>query len=71
MTKKDYPQDAFRPEDLLDFIELPVFTKRWKALGLNDDEDLLGLQLLIMAAPKQARTKWMKSPMRLSDISTC
>jgi hypothetical protein len=45
----------FRPEDLLDFIELPVFTKRWAALGLDDDEDLAGLQLRIMAGPKAAK----------------
>ena len=55
MTNRGYPQDAFRPEDLLDFIELPAFTKRWKALGLDDENDLLGLQLLIMAAPKKAK----------------
>ena len=49
------PQQAFQPEDLLDFIELPVFTKRWAALGLNDDEDLSALQLVIIAGPKIAK----------------
>jgi hypothetical protein len=49
-----YPQHAFRPEDLLDFLELPVFTKRWKALQLDDD-DLLALQIMIMTAPKKAK----------------
>ena len=45
----------FRAEDLLDFIELPIFTKRWAALGLDDDEDLAALQLFIMAGPKTAK----------------
>lgn len=49
-----YPKHAFRPCDLLDFIELPAFTKRWKALDLNDEEDLAALQLFIMAGPKKA-----------------
>ena len=50
-----YPRHAFSPEDLLDFLELPVFTKRWEALGLNDDDDLSALQLFIMAAPRKAK----------------
>ena len=33
---------------------MPVFTKRWAALGLDDDEDLSVLQLLIMAGPTAA-----------------
>ena len=45
----------FQPEDLLNFVELPIFTKRWATLGLNDDEDLGALQLLIMAGPKTAQ----------------
>jgi len=47
-----YPQHAWNPEDLLDFIELPQFTKRWEKLGLDDEEDLTALQLAIMAGPK-------------------
>jgi hypothetical protein len=42
------------PEDLLDFIELPSFTKRWAELGLNDEADLTELQLQIMDEPKRA-----------------
>jgi hypothetical protein len=48
-------QDAFRPEDLLDFIELPVFSRRWAKLGLDDEGDLSALQLSIMAAPHKAK----------------
>jgi hypothetical protein len=43
------------PRDLLDFIELPVFTRRWNALGLNDEEDLTTLQLVLMANPASGR----------------
>ncbi len=39
---------------ILDFIELPQFTRRWEKLGLDVEHDLLALQLLIMAEPKQA-----------------
>lgn len=45
----------FQPEDLLDFIELPIFTKRWAKLGLDDEGDLSALQLAIMAAPRKAK----------------
>jgi hypothetical protein len=44
-----------KPKDLLDFIELPVFTKRWERLGLNDEDDLTALQLAIMVDPKSAK----------------
>lgn len=47
-----YPDYAFRPEDLLDFIELRPFTKRWAELELDDEDDLTALQLIIMARPK-------------------
>jgi hypothetical protein len=47
-----YPQHFGRPEDLLDFIELPPFTRRWEKLGLDDEDDLTALQLFIMADPK-------------------
>jgi hypothetical protein len=49
-----YPQHALSPEDLLHFIETTVFTKAWEGLGLDDEEDLLALQLLIMSQPKAA-----------------
>jgi hypothetical protein len=50
-----YPDHRPRPEELLDFIELPVFTRRWKELGLDDEDDLAALQLFIMAEPKRAK----------------
>ena len=50
-----YPDHVFRPEDLLDFIELPAFTKRWAELGLDDEDDLTALQLFIMVEPKRAK----------------
>lgn len=50
--KFNYPVHAWNPEDLLDFIELPQFTKRWEKLGLDDEDDLTALQLTIMADPK-------------------
>jgi len=45
------PELTFEPEDLLDFIELPAFTRRWHLLGLDDEEDLSTLQRSIMANP--------------------
>lgn len=44
----------FGPEDLLDFVELPPFTKRWAELGLDDEADLTDLQLRIMQEPRRA-----------------
>jgi hypothetical protein len=29
------------------FIEVPLFSKRWKEIGLNDD-DLLALQIILL-----------------------
>ena len=42
----------FDTEDLLHFIELPQFTRRWEQLGLDDEVDLTALQLAIMANPR-------------------
>lgn len=39
------------PPFLLDFVELPAFTRRWKQLGLDEEDDLSSLQLEIMAQP--------------------
>ena len=50
-----YPQHALKPEDILDFIELPAFTRRWRQLGLDDENDLTALQLAIMMSPKAAK----------------
>ena len=47
----EYPKHVLQPEDLLDFIELPCFTARWDQLGLNDENDLCALQIMIMANP--------------------
>ncbi len=49
-----YPKHAFSPEDLLHFVELTEFTQAWDSLGLDDEDDLLALQLMIMTAPKKA-----------------
>ncbi|AMV23437.1 Toxin HigB-2 [Gemmata sp. SH-PL17] len=46
-----YPPHWFSPEDLLLFIELPHFSRRWEELGL-DDSDKSFLQALIMLSPK-------------------
>src|SRR2546427_733072 len=46
-----YPKHAFRPEDLLRFIELRPFADGWRDLKLNDDA-LLALQIMIMLNPK-------------------
>lgn len=40
-------------EDLLDFVELDIFTADWRRLRLDDD-DLLELQVSIMLSPKGA-----------------
>jgi hypothetical protein len=49
-----YPQHAFDPQDLLQFVELDEFIDDWKALGLDDDDDLWMLQIAIMADPAGA-----------------
>lgn len=33
------------------FIEVPLFTKRWKEIGL-DDADLLALQIMLLKDPE-------------------
>ncbi len=48
-----YPQHLLKPEDLLHFLEDAGFTLDWKELGLTDD-DLLALQVMIMAGGKNA-----------------
>jgi hypothetical protein len=47
-----YPRHAFNPEDLLHFIELREFTRGWDDLGLDDEDDLTALQIMIMIGPK-------------------
>jgi hypothetical protein len=46
-----YPSHWFTPEELLSFIELPSFTRRWEQLELTD-VDLEALQVIIMLRPK-------------------
>ncbi|HEY1377290.1 MAG TPA: hypothetical protein VGF55_10875 [Gemmataceae bacterium] len=45
-----HPGPGFQPEDLLTFIELRPFTRRWQQLKLTD-ADLQALQILIMTRP--------------------
>ena len=56
-SNKRYTLQYFKhildPEDLLNFIELPVFTRQWGTLGLDDDQDLSALQILVMLGPKR------------------
>ena len=33
------------------FIEVPIFTKRWKEIGLDDDA-LLSLQIMLLKDPE-------------------
>jgi hypothetical protein len=47
----EYPKHAFQPVDLVTFVELDGFSDDWKDLGLSDD-DLMALQIMIMAGPK-------------------
>lgn len=49
-----YSGHACKPEDFLHFVEYPAFSGDWDELGLNVDEDLLALQLMIMANPTGA-----------------
>ena len=46
-----YPKHWPAPEDLLNFVESTGFTEDWVGLGLDDEDDLLSLQLCIMAQP--------------------
>jgi hypothetical protein len=46
-----YPSHWFKPEELLSFIELRPFARRWEQLGLSDLE-LEALQVAIMLRPK-------------------
>lgn len=46
-----YPRHLPRPEDLLHFIESSEFSADWAKLGLDDEDDLVSLQLCLMAHP--------------------
>lgn len=48
-----YPKHLLDPEELMNFVELRPFSRRWDRLGLNTAEDLGSLQCSIMADPRQ------------------
>lgn len=50
-----YPKHWPAPEDLLNFVEATGFTEEWAALGLDDEDDLVSLQLCIMSHPEGDR----------------
>lgn len=47
-----FPGNMLHPEDLLHFVELDEFRDDWKAAGLDVENDLLALQIAIMADPE-------------------
>lgn len=47
-----YPKHLPAPEDLLHFIESTEFTADWAALGLDDEDDMVSLQLCVMSHPE-------------------
>jgi len=49
-----YPAHQFSPEDFLHFVELDEFRDDWESLGLNVEQDLWAVQIMIMAGPKKA-----------------
>jgi hypothetical protein len=52
-AKLVYLKHQCNPEDLLSFIQMDGFSDDWKRLSLDDD-DLLALQVMLMANPKGA-----------------
>lgn len=51
------------------FIEVPIFSKRWKEIGLGDDE-LRALQIMLLKDPEsgpimEALVEFVKSGFRL------
>ena len=49
-----YSAHTCKPKDFLHFVEYPAFSSDWDELGLDVEEDLLALQLMIMANPSGA-----------------
>ncbi len=47
-------ENAGNPDDLLTFLELPLFVKRWKELDLSVEFDLFDLQRAIAEDPAEA-----------------
>jgi hypothetical protein len=47
-----YPEHQLTPEDFLHFVELDEFRDDWQRLGLDVENDLWALQILIMCNPK-------------------
>jgi len=50
-----YPRHELSPEDFLHFVELDEFRGDWEDLGLDVEEDLWTLQILIMTDPAGPR----------------
>jgi hypothetical protein len=48
----EYPEDQLTPKDFLHFVELDEFRDDWQRLGLDVENDLWALQILIMCNPK-------------------
>lgn len=49
-----YPEHWVTPEDFLIFVELDEFIQDWEDLGLDAEDDIVGLMLSIMCNPKGA-----------------
>lgn len=47
-----YPKHLPAPEDILNFVESTDFSADWAALGLDDEDDMVSLQLCIMSHPE-------------------
>ncbi len=43
--------DNYEDKLIRTFIEVPLFSKRWKEIGLGEDE-LLSLQIMLLKDPK-------------------
>lgn len=53
MAALRYPEHHFRPQDLLNFVELKIFSRAWeKDLKLNTEADLFALQMCLMLNPR-------------------
>lgn len=47
-----YHKELWDPKSWLNFVQMPLFTKRWKKLGMDDD-DLRALEVSVMADPNR------------------
>jgi hypothetical protein len=46
-----FPGRHFKPEEVLRFVQLTPFARGWEGLGLNSDEDLAALEIMLMLNP--------------------